>query len=642
MAHSVEYSLNKAKNKLRKGQISEAEKTYKSILIAFPGNQRAQDGLSKCELMRNVQNTHGEITITSELIQKHYTAGQHEEVVKLAKLFLKEYPNTPDVLLKLGASYSSLSEFAKARSCFDKVGELQPHDPAPWNNIGTLLKMQNKVESAIGFYEKALNADHKHFDSLKNLSFCLSELGKVEEAINYLKRALEIKPKQHELQNHLGSLSLKVNRTDEAEKAYKKSLEAKPDYNIALNNLGNIYYHRQDYIEAIRLYESAIKNDPTYGDAHNNLANVLKDMGYLDEAIHNYKKAIEYSPEKAELYSNYSVVLKDKLQLKESLEQVEKAIALKPNFHDAYWNKALAQLAGKNFAEGWKNYEWRWQATNFDSKYLETEKPAWNGKKEKVLVWQEQGIGDQIMFSTMFEEFSEFCELAIFQVDRRLLPIFRRTFPNFFFIPGDKKLAEHEYDSHIPMGSLAQYFRNSEFDFKNASPTKLKADLNSTQQIRQAFRIGDKCLVGISWKSINKSTGLMRSLSLSEFLTPFKGKNVELVNLQYGDCKDEIDQAYRETGIALKSVNEIDTFVNIDHLASLIQSCDRVITIDNSTVHLAASMGKPTDLLLPFVTDWRWCGGQKIPMWYDCLTVHKAPYGIHLKDCVTDLINDCF
>ena len=133
----------------------------------------------------------------------------------------------------------------------------------------------------------------------------------------------------------------------------------------------------------------------------------------------------------------------------------------------------------------------------------------------------------------------------------------------------------------------------------------------------------------------------MRSIPLPEFLEGFKGKDVELVNLQYGDCKDEIEDAYQKTGIAVKSVNEIDTFVNIDHLASLIQCCDRVITIDNSTVHLAASMGKPTNLLLPHVTDWRWCCGQKSALWYDELTVHVAPYGIHLKDCVNEMITEC-
>ena len=88
----------------------------------------------------------------------------------------------------------------------------------------------------------------------------------------------------------------------------------------------------------------------------------------------------------------------------------------------------------------------------------------------------------------------------------------------------------------------------------------------------------------------------MRSLSLAKFLEPFVGKDVELVNLQYGNCKAEIDDAYKNW-YSIKSVNEIDTFNNIDHLASLIHCCDRVITIDNSTAPLSI-YGKTNRLAL--------------------------------------------
>ena len=93
-----------------------------------------------------------------------------------------------------------------------------------------------------------------------------------------------------------------------------------------------------------------------------------------------------------------------------------------------------------------------------------------------------------------------------------------------FFIPNDRQLAQNEYDSHIPMGSLAKYLRTSRGEFVKASPTKLKADTLSSEKIRQAFRIGDKHLMGISWRSVNKATGLMRSVSLSDFLKPLKGR----------------------------------------------------------------------------------------------------------------------
>lgn len=640
MAHSVEYSLKKAKNMLKKGQLDEAKKAFQSILIAFPGNVRAQTGLNSCESRKAEFNEKD--SEKRHQISHYYSAGKHEELVKLAEEFLKSYPNDSEVLLKLGASKAILGDFEVAKAKFEKVIELEPNSAAPYNNLGTLFKLKNDIPNAINHYYKALDNDQNHFDSVKNLAFCLQINGDEEKALKYFKKALELKNDNYELLSHVGSIFSKSNNPEEAEKYFRKALEIKPNYNPAINNLANLFYHKRNFEEAIELYEKAIENDPSYGDAYNNLANALKDVGFLDEAIFNYEKAIESQPQKAELHSNLSVALKDKFELSKALKVINKAIDLKEDFYDALWNKGLIQLSMKNYEDGWKSYEWRWKATNFDSTYLPTSRPIWNGKSERVLVWQEQGIGDQIMFSTMFEEFAQLCELAIFQVDRRLLPIFRRTFPQFHIIPGDKKLNESEYDSHIPMGSLCQYFRKSETDFTNAKPTRLKADKTSSQKIRQAFRIGDKTLIGISWRSMNKATGLMRSLTLSEFLEPFRGKNVEIVNLQYGNCKEEIEQAYKDTGIAVKSVNEIDTFTNIDHLAALIQCCDRVITIDNSTVHLSASMGKPTDLLLPFITDWRWCGGEKSPMWYDCVTTHRAPYGYQLNQCIGDLIEACF
>ena len=222
MGHSVEYSLQKAKNKLRKGQIEEAEKAYESILLAFPGNIRAKEGLENCKLVRGGEANSVQKNINGDVISQYYSDGKHAEVIELSKIFLQKYPNNADVLLKMGASYGVLEDFQNAQSCFEKVKILQPQDPASWNNIGTLLKMQNDIASAIRHYEKALEIDPQHFDALKNLSFCLGDLKKTEDAVGYLRRALAVRPKNYELHNHLGSLLSKINKIEEAEEAYKK------------------------------------------------------------------------------------------------------------------------------------------------------------------------------------------------------------------------------------------------------------------------------------------------------------------------------------------------------------------------------------------------------------------------------------
>ena len=71
--------------------------------------------------------------------------------------------------------------------------------------------------------KRLLEIDPRHFDSLKNLFFCLGDLKKTEDAIGYLQRALAVRPENFELHNHLHSLLSKLNKIDEAEKAYKKS-----------------------------------------------------------------------------------------------------------------------------------------------------------------------------------------------------------------------------------------------------------------------------------------------------------------------------------------------------------------------------------------------------------------------------------
>ena len=71
--------------------------------------------------------------------------------------------------------------------------------------------------------------------------------------------------------------------------------------------------------------------------------------------------------------------------------------------------------------------------------------------------------------------------------------------------------------------------------------------------------------------------------------------------------------------ISNKSLHEIpgiDLTYNIDSLASIIKNCDLIITIDNSTAHLAAALGKPVWILLPSNNDFRWMENKEESIWY--------------------------
>ena len=85
-------------------------------------------------------------------------------------------------------------------------------------------------------------------------------------------------------------------------------------------------------------------------------------------------------------------------------------------------------------------------------------------------------------------------------------------------------------------------------------------------------------------------------------------KGAVLVNLQYGNFESEFENLASEFGHVALSFRAVDKWSDLEGLASLIDACDEVVTIDNSIVHLAGALGKKCNLLLPLGADWRWGG----------------------------------
>ena len=119
---------------------------------------------------------------------------------------------------------------------------------------------------------------------------------------------------------------------------------------------------------------------------------------------------------------------------------------------------------------GFELYEWRWRNANksvkphakrLSGEYLQSTRPVWRGEpNQNVLVWAEQGIGDEIMFASMISDLFLISNKIILSCDYRLISIFKRSLPaGIQFVEKDKKVAEEAYDYHLPIGSLPSFFR---------------------------------------------------------------------------------------------------------------------------------------------------------------------------------------
>jgi len=322
------------------------------------------------------------------------------------------------------------------------------------------------------------------------------------------------------------------------------------------------------------------------------------------------------------------------------------AVAIDPMNPDVRWTKALLDLQMHNFKDGWEGYEARWKSNSFKSSTLHTSRPQWQPGMDcdHLVVWQEQGVGDQIIYTTFLPKLAKQVKRLTVIIDVRLVELYKRSFPDIEFVGSTESIKLSKNGAHLPMGSISQHFVKSLPDIpKNVSVAYLKPDLEKRDLIRESVGISpNDFVVGISWLSKAVAIGAHKSMSLEDLLPMFDMPNTKFVNLQYTDVLPEIEAFEKKYGKKIITVNAINNFFDLDGLASVIAMCDAVVSVSNATVHLAAAIGKPVFLLdsnkLFF---WNHRVGRK-SLWYPSVSIYPrqnvlAPWTLPVRAALYDL-----
>ncbi|PYE00244.1 tetratricopeptide repeat protein, partial [Prochlorococcus marinus] len=315
--------------------------------------------------------------------------------------------------------------------------------------------------------------------------------------------------------------------------------------------------------------------------------------------------------------------------LKEAEFYTRKAIDIDPSYPDAHYNLAHILLKGKEFSEGWNEHEWRWKMTNKTincGSQLQTSKPNWSpDRRGRLLLWPEQGLGDEIMFLSLIPDLVDYVDQLIIQTDPRLIPLLRRSLDQekIKYIPKKEMIDETKYDFHIAMGSLPKFLRTSLNDFKVSKQLMLKVDQVRSNQLREQLTDHRfQKIVGISWKSksISKKN---KSLSLEQFILSIYSPDIRFVCLQYGEVTEEIEYIKKKYNIEICEVKEVDKYNDIDGLSALIKACDEVVSIHNVTVPLAGALAVKTKVLTVYNNAWWWGIDDKDSYWYPSIKLYR-------------------
>ncbi len=456
----------------------------------------------------------------------------------------------------------------------------------------------------------------------------LHRAGQIDQAESIYRKLLKQEPGHHGALNLLGLIDSQKGRSESALRHLRMAVSvagnvAKYHYDLAVE-----LQTQGEFTAAIESYFKTLECDPNHLQAWENLGVALFDDGQIVEAAEVFQKALSLNPQSLLSLSNLATLLRWSGDHQHALELLERALAYDPLHAELRMKRAELLLSTGRFEEGWCEYAWRFARAGQEGgdAVRHVPLPKWRGESltgQSLLVHAEQGIGDEVMFASCLTELAELPEYCSVLCDSRLVPVFRRSFPNITFLEwkeagwgdaGERVAAQFR----APFGDLPQHFRPDIESFAKRSAYLIPDREKAVGWRERLASVGDGLKIGISWRGgKDQHTRRARSIPLAEWEPLLSITGTTFVNLQYGDVRTEIDEAPAAIRQRLITFPEIDPLTELDEFFALLSSLDLVISIDNSTVHFSGALGVPTLLLLPALADWRWPVTGEESLWYE-------------------------
>lgn len=598
--------------------------------------------------------------------------GRFEEALACFEAIAKSHPDDSRNLFNKGSVLQKLGRHEEALAAYEEAARRGPPDAETELNRGNVLQKLGRLEEALACYDRSSDYRHGYPQALYNKGIALQGLGRRHEALAAYDAALLLDPSYCEASCNRGNVLHELGRLGEALAAYNGALKIRPGFSPALTNRANIFLqsgrpeqalascdealrhnprhpqalgirgaalHRLGQLdEALVALDQTLEVDPGAPEAWLNRGNVLQELDQQTDAIASYDEALRLRPHYAEALSSLGVALKEAGRIDEALACFNEALEHKPAYPDARNNRAGALLLKGRFVEGFEDFESRWDRSNAPPRTFIPGLPHWSGEAlegKRIIVWDEQGLGDLIQFSRYLPLLVEagadvtlFCRRNM----RRLL----RSLPAPVRLidaidPGQK------FDFQCALMSLPRGFRTTLSAIPAQTPY-LRAEPELI--VKWAERIGDKGFrIGVCWHG-NAFINLKRTIPLSNFAALAEIEGVRLISLM----KDQrtAEAKGQEGTLRIETLGDDfdagpDSFVDC---AAAMAALDLIVTSDTAIAHLAGALGRPVFAALKHVPDWRWLLEREDSPWYPTMHLFRQTEKDEWSS-VFDRIADC-
>ena len=461
----------------------------------------------------------------------------------------------------------------------------------------------------------------------------LKRAGDRQGAADLLGQAMQQHPENAEIALALADALVALERHPAALGIVDLLLQRQPDHPLALAAKARLLLLIGYNAEAADLARHCSQMQPERADIWALLAAAAHADGRIDEARLAAKQALHRDPANAAALGTLGHLAAERGDAAKARDFYRKALVLKPKDARLHYMLGLADLLLGDLPEGWAGYAWRHKVRPPFTAHFGCGLPQWYGNAlpagQRLLVWGEQGLGDEILFASLLPDLLKRQPDALLYCEPRLMPLFARSFPGLAVMGRHDGFdpAAHGLAQQISSADLGGLFRRQVMDFP-WHDGYLKADPVRVAHYRVKYRAmapADALLLGIAWRSGNPALGQYKSGGLADFAGLLALPDCFCVDLQYGDTAAERASAPRPP----YHDPEVDPLASCDEQAAQIAALDGIVSTSNSAVHLAGALGKPGWVLLPAArgTQWYWGSQGEATPWYPSLRLLRAETG---------------
>ncbi len=409
---------------------------------------------------------------------------------------------------------------------------------------------------------------------------------------------------------------LSANRNAECVAKYEQVVRMVPDHPLPEAELALALTQVDRLDDAEALARKALSAAPGLGVAEAALGIAASNRARPDLAIPHLERAVQLAPDLIIARQMLGLSLAYVGRQREATACYEMVCLLQPSHPNARFSMAMRSLFERDYATGWREYEWRWLTNQLSRPDIP--RPRWDGRDLtglSILVHTEQGIGDAVQLARLLPliKSQKNASRLVFACQKAIHKLLEKSVDVDEWFPIDEP-ASITFETFTPMLALPALLEINEHNLPKPAQY-VKPDPARVAKWKPIIDGIPGFKIGIGWQGSPTYLGdSFRSIPLKHFGAIAKIPGVTLVSLQKLNGVEQIESLKSEVPIV--TLDGLDADAAFVDTAAVLPHLDLTIACDSALGHIAGAVGVPVFTALAIGHDWRWQADREDTPWY--------------------------